>query len=339
MKVEEPLVSVIMPAFNADRYIAGSIQSVIDQTYGNWELIVVDDGSTDRTAAIVRTFSANDTRVRYVFQENQRLGKARNTGVTNATGPWIAFLDSDDLWMSEKLALQVGMLEATNADIIYTDGFIFPDDDPSLETRTLSVICGRIEGAKMLDLLLMHNSIPVLSVLMRRETFDKAGPFEESPPFHGSEDYDFWLKAARQGAVFYGMGEKLVRYRRHSAAMTNKNSNWLRPTLPVVRRHIKFGNLGEQEQKKRLKGLYRDLIASLLEEGQFAQAADYMREFSAWDRSSVITSIQTVLMKVWPGRFNVVSREFLYRTEWHLRRLTEKIHGESGILRSGDRTP
>jgi teichuronic acid biosynthesis glycosyltransferase TuaG len=339
MKVEQPLVSVIMPAYNAERYIAGSIQSVIDQTYQNWELVVVDDGSTDRTAAIVRTFSANDSRVRYVFQENQRLGKARNTGVTNASGPLIAFLDSDDLWMNEKLALQVEMLEAMNADIIYTDGFIFADDDPALETRTLSVMCGRIEGAHMLDLLLMHNSIPVLSVLMRRKTFDEAGPFEESPHYHGSEDYDLWLKAARRGAVFYGMGEKLVRYRRHCAAMTSKNSNWLKPTLRVVRRHLELGNLGELERKKRLKGLYRDLIAALLEEGEFAEAAEYMRDFSSWDRSSVITSIQTMLMRVWPGSFNLVSREFLYRTEWHLRRLTEKMQGETGISRSGNRPP
>jgi GT2 family glycosyltransferase len=226
--------------------------------------------------------------------------------------------------MTEKLSLQVRTLESTNADIIYTDGFIFADNDPAVATRTLSVICGRIEGANMLDLLLVHNSIPVLSVLMRRETFDEAGPFEESTPYHGSEDYDFWLKAARNGAIFYGMTEKLVRYRRHSAAMTTQNSNWLKPTLSVVRRHLKLGNLGEQEQKKRLKGLYRDLIAALLEEGEFAEAADYMREFSAWDRSSVITSIQTVLMKVWPARFNIVSREFLYRTEWHLRRLTRE---------------
>jgi glycosyltransferase involved in cell wall biosynthesis len=339
MKLNEPLISVIMPAYNAEKYIAGSIQSVIDQTYSNWELIVVDDGSTDGTAAIVRAFSANDLRIRYVFQENQRLGKARNTGVTNAYGQLIAFLDSDDLWMSKKLVLQVQTLEATNADVIYTDGFIFADNDPAVQTGTLSVICGRIEGANMLDLLLIHNGIAVLSVLMRRKMFDEAGPFEESLPYHGSEDYDLWLKAARRGAVFYGMGEKLVRYRRHSAAMTSKDSNWLKPTLRVVKRHLKFGNLDEQQQKMRLKGLYRDLIAALLEEGEFAEAAGYMREFSAWDRSSVITSIQTVLMKVWPGRFNVVSRELLYRTEWHLRRLAEKMHGETGILRSGNRTP
>ncbi|MGZ5480447.1 MAG: glycosyltransferase family 2 protein [Pyrinomonadaceae bacterium] len=337
MPTEQSLVSVIMPAYNAERYIADSIKSVIDQTYENWELIVVDDGSTDKTAEIVRALAAEETRIRYVFQENQRLGKARNTGVTNARGPLIAFLDSDDLWMGRKLELQVQMLERANADIVYTDGFFFTDSDPAAETRTLSVICGRIEGARMLDSLLLHNSIPVLSVLMRRKTFGEAGPFEESAPYHGSEDYDLWLKAAGHGAVFYGMEEKLVRYRRHHAAMTTKDSGWLRPTLTVVKRHLKLGNLSEHEQKGRLKGLYRDLISSLLKEGEHAEAAKYMREFAAWDRSSLITSIQTVLMRLWPGGFNIVSRELLYRTEWHLRRLTGKMRGGNGLSQTGNR--
>jgi teichuronic acid biosynthesis glycosyltransferase TuaG len=332
------LVSVIMPAYNAERYIDDSIQSVIDQTYANWELIVVDDGSTDSTAEIVRALAADEPRIRYVFQENQRLGKARNTGVTNARGPLIAFLDSDDLWMREKLELQVRTLDSKNADIVYTDGFFFTDSEPAAETRTLSVRCGRIEGAKMLDSLLLHNSIPVLSVLMRRKTFDEAGPFEESAPYHGSEDYDLWLKAARRGAVFYGMEQKLVRYRRHHAAMTTKDSGWLKPTLTVVKRHLKLGDLSEHEQKRRLKGLYRDLIAALLNEGEFAEAAEYMRELSAWDRSSVITSIQTMLMRLWPGSFNLVSRNLLYRTEWHLGRLRERMRGGTGVSLTGNRT-
>src|SRR5919106_5413407 len=97
------LVSVIMPAYNAEKYIAGSIRSVIVQTYSDWELIVVDDGSTDSTATVVQEFVARDPRIKYIFQENGRLGKARNTGIRNSSGPLIAFLDSDDLWVPIKL--------------------------------------------------------------------------------------------------------------------------------------------------------------------------------------------------------------------------------------------
>src|SRR2546430_979121 len=123
------LVSVIMPAFNAERHIVESIQSVLSQTLPDWELVVVDDGSTDNTAEILRTFVSADARIKYVYQPNGRLGKARNTGFQHSSGGLIAFLDSDDLWLPEKLELQVTALAEHDADIVYTDGFIFRGDD------------------------------------------------------------------------------------------------------------------------------------------------------------------------------------------------------------------
>src|SRR5262249_23306047 len=101
------VVSIIMPAYNAGKYIADSIQSVLAQTYSDWELIVVDDGSADNTASIVQQFVTRDSRINYFFQENGRLGKARNTGIKEARGALIAFLDSDDLWLETKLELQL----------------------------------------------------------------------------------------------------------------------------------------------------------------------------------------------------------------------------------------
>src|ERR1044071_7783966 len=109
--MQQPLVSVIMPAYNAERYIAASVRSVLAQTYQNWELIIVDDGSTDGTAAVAKSFAEADGRVRYVYQPNGRLGNARNTGIRHARGPLIAFLDSDDLWMERKLELQLKAME------------------------------------------------------------------------------------------------------------------------------------------------------------------------------------------------------------------------------------
>ena len=320
-----PLVSVIMPAYNAERYIADAIQSALDQTYSNWELIVVDDGSTDGTAEVVRRFTTEDSRIKYFFQENGRLGKARNTGIENSNGPLIAFLDSDDLWLRDKLELQVSTLGETKVDVIFSNGFIFHGADVAGETETFPIVTGRIEGDEMLDLLLAHNRIPVLSVLMRREIFDEAGPFEESPVYHGCEDYDLWVKLAKRRAVFFGMEDKLVRYRRHPKSMTHKHSQTLDLTLRVVRRHIHDGGLSEDEAKRRLRNLYRAWIGALLEEEEFAEAKVQMKELSAWDRAGVITCVQRVLMKVSPGKFNLVSRECLYRIEWHLRRLTGKL--------------
>jgi len=314
-----------MPAYNAERYIAESIQSVLDQTYGNWELVVVDDGSTDKTAETVQRFAASDNRVKYIFQQNSRLGKARNTGVENSSGSLIAFLDSDDLWLSEKLEQQVQTLLDTRADVVYSDIVIFFEPGSAPGPAEFPIAAGSIEGSQMFDLLLLENRIPVPSVMLRKEVFEIAGPFEESEPYHGCEDYDLWLKLAAHGALFYGMPAKLVRYRRHSMAMTHKESKVLKPMLRVVRRHIDGGSLNEDEKRFRLRGLYRNLIAALLAEGELAEAREYLKEFADWDKSGVVTSLQKLLIKISPRSFNGISRGCLYRAEWHLARLTGRL--------------
>src|SRR5262245_5671997 len=106
-----------MPAYNAEKYIGAAIESVIAQTYADWELIVVDDGSTDNTAKVVRQVAARESRIKYLFQENCRLGKARNTAIQNSGGPLIAFLDSDDLWLPQKLEKQQRAQKNTNTDV------------------------------------------------------------------------------------------------------------------------------------------------------------------------------------------------------------------------------
>ena len=321
----QPLVSVIMPAYNAEKYIAESILSVLDQSYENWELLVVDDGSTDTTAEIAQHFRAKESRVKYIFQPNGRLGKARNTGIKHSSGSFIAFLDSDDLWLPEKLQHQVQALLDTNANVLYSEAVVFYEPGAVPGPTEFSIHAGRIEGSTMFDLLLLLNRIPVSSALVETKRLKGAGLFEESLPYHGCEDYDLWLKLAAGGAVFYGMPDKLLRYRRHAMAMTHRESKVLKPMLRVVSRHINAGTLSEEKKRNRLRRLYRDLIAALLEEGELAEAQEFLREFSAWDKSGVVTSLQKLLMKISPGNFNTISRECLYRAEWHLSKLTRRV--------------
>jgi len=124
--------------------------------------------------------------------------------------------------------------------------------------------------------------------------------------------------------LFHGINEKLIKYRRHPSATTHENSGWLKPALRVVSRHINEGTLDDKTKRNRLRRLYRDVIAALLEEGKLAEAKEFLREFSAWDKSGIVTSLQKLLMKVSPGSFNTISRECLYRAEWHLQKLTGK---------------
>ena len=315
-----------MPAYNTEKYIGDSIQSVLDQTYTNWELLVVDDGSTDETANIVRRFAAGDARVKYIYQQNGHQAKARNTGIAKAQGSLIAFLDSDDLWLPEKLEREWETAVATNADVVYSNGFIFYEPGAPKGPTEFPIVAGTIEGRKMVDLLLLFNHIPVQSVLVRAEALIRAGTFDESPQFHGCEDYELWLRLAANGSVFQGMTEKLIRYRRHPTATTHKNSNLYKPMLRVVAHHLAQGTLDEKTRTVRLRSLYRDVIAALIEEGELSEAQEFLREFAAWDKSGVVTALQKLLLKISPRSFNAISRECLYRAEFHLQKLTARAN-------------
>lgn len=325
------LVSVIMPAYNAEKYIASSIRSVIDQTYSHWELIVVDDGSTDRTAEIVRDLSPTDERITLVYQQNGGQASARNTGIKNSRGDLIAFLDADDLWIKEKLDLQLLKMDETGADIVYSDGqHIHADGEPS-EDEHFAVVPGRVEAARMFKLLYEYNRIQIQSVLARRDLLERAGLFDEDRRLQNCEDYDLWLKLARADAVFYGMEEKLIRYRRHAGASTFQESNVLRPMIAVMKKHADQSSLGRDEVTTRIRNLYRSLLAALVRENRLTEANASMREFAAWDRGSWITKFQRVLLGVWPRRFNFISRECLFRIEWHAARLLGTRHAGTTV--------
>ena len=312
------LVSIIMPAFNAGNYIDESIRSVLAQTFADWELIVVDDGSTDNTATIVQEFVRQDDRIKYLFQENGRLGKARNTGIKNARGSLIAFLDSDDLWIETKLEAQTRALAEQNADVVFSDCYIFQDRNIADETKTFNSFVGRFSGPQIFDLLIQQNRIPVLTVLLAKTVLDHVGLFEEGMAYHGLEDYDLWLRSAKAGSVFYGMETVLARYRRHESAMTSMASRVFQPMLLVVQKHIDDSGLGELEKRRRITALYRELIAALIDEGKIAEAKQLVHELYAWNRKNIVTRLQTLLISLWPRRYNFISRECLYRTEWHL---------------------
>lgn len=307
-----------MPAYNAEKYIADSITSVLAQTYPHWELIVVDDGSSDRTATIVREFVSRDSRIHYLFQENGRQAKARNNGIESARGSLIAFLDSDDLWIPTKLEIQIEAMAKTNADVVFSEAYMFTDENPYKETDRLKSSIGQFSGQDFFDSMVLHNQIPVLTVLLKRTALAKTGLFEEGRPYHGGEDYDLWLRLIKAGCLFYGMPDVLARYRRHDNATTTIASNGLKPILAVVQRHISDSRLSVSQKQKRITDLYRELIAALVDEGKISEAKRFVDEQYAWNQNSIVTLLQKLLIKIWPRQYNFISRECLYRTEWHL---------------------
>jgi teichuronic acid biosynthesis glycosyltransferase TuaG len=242
------IISVIMPAYNAEKYIPQSIKSVICQTYPNWELIVVDDGSTDSTAQIIKSFASIDKRIKYVFQDNGKQGKARNTGIENAEGELIAFVDADDIWFPEKLAKQVCFMNQSKADLVFNDVEVM-DENGSKLNDSWSVENAVYEGSEGLSLFLRRNRIPALTALVKKDVINRAGGFIECDEIQYGEDYELWLRLLQEGAVFAGNTEKLGAYRVHAGQATSNKSSIMQVLKTI--NGIKATGAGLMREKKR----------------------------------------------------------------------------------------
>ena len=207
-----PEVSVVIAAHNQAPWLGEAIASVRAQTFADWELVIVDDGSTDDTRDVaLRT--ADDARVRYLHQPRAERSAARNRGIAETTGEFVAFLDGDDLWRPEKLARQVAALRAApDAGLCYTVArFVDVDGRPLPLRKPPRPVSGRIFPT------LMHGNVLILaSVVVRRRALAEVGGFDERLPVYGCEDWDLWLRVARRFVVI-AVDEELTLYRQHAA--------------------------------------------------------------------------------------------------------------------------
>lgn len=216
------LVSIIMAAFNSERTIGQAIESVQSQTYPYWELIVVDDSSSDHTASIVREFADRDPRIR-LFSNPQNLGAsyARKYGLQQAQGAWIAILDSDDIWASEKLEKQIALQQRTGAELLFTGASFIDAGGNSLDW--ILHVPPTIQYRKLLKQNLISNS----SVLVAKELISKYYALDNN--IH--EDFAAWLNITKTGRCAYGLDEPLIAYRlTHASKSSNKlrssKMNW-----------------------------------------------------------------------------------------------------------------
>jgi glycosyltransferase involved in cell wall biosynthesis len=215
-----PLVSVIIPAYNAEAFLGETLDSVLAQSYPNLEIIVVDDGSTDATP---RLLDSHGDRVRVLRQANAGQAAARNYGAREAHGELLAFLDSDDLWDTDKIARQVDLLARfPEALAVYCDHrAIDAQGQPVASSGALAH--PRPSGDILRALLLGPCIITPGLVLLRRSAFDEAGGFDEAPLMRGHEDYALWLRLATQGSFVYSP-DTLVSYRRHNQQATRQKN-------------------------------------------------------------------------------------------------------------------
>lgn len=199
-----PLISIITPAYNAERFIEETIHSVLEQTYSNWEMIIVDDQSRDKTVEIVKKYVEKDKRIKLIMlEENGGSAVARNTAMKNSEGKYIAFLDSDDLWYPNKLEKQLEFMQANDIAFSFTEfERIQQDGSPTGQVSNAPKSVGYSD-------LMKHCIIGCLTVMLDRT---KIGELR-MPDIRTRQDYAFWLQITRNGIRAYGLPEVLAKYR------------------------------------------------------------------------------------------------------------------------------
>jgi glycosyltransferase involved in cell wall biosynthesis len=219
-------VSVIVPTYNYARFLPDALESLRSQTYGDWECIVVDDGSTDATRAVVATAMANDGRVRYVHQPNRGASAARNRGIAESVGDYIQFLDADDVLPCTKLEAQIRLMETDpSIGIVYSDTRYFQDSATKLLSYLVpgprpSSTPDERSSDPLLRALIRHNIMAVEGPLIRRSALMTVGPFEVD--LVRMEDWQYWLRCALAGIRFVADSdaETAVRVRVHGDSTT-----------------------------------------------------------------------------------------------------------------------
>jgi glycosyltransferase involved in cell wall biosynthesis len=212
-----PLISVIIPTYNRADFVADAIRSVQAQTYPRVEIIVADDGSTDHTPEIIAQFGGTVTYLR--LPHRGQPAATRNAALSAARGEYVAFLDSDDLFTRDKLALQVSTLQANpSVGLVYSDGYYFRDD-PSQPMGHLLDGLPRPSGDALAQLLRGNFIVSPAMVLTTRGSLDTAGLFDEDPGLFGVEDYDLWLRVSAHFPFLYIQGD-VAAIRRHPRSIS-----------------------------------------------------------------------------------------------------------------------
>ncbi len=254
-----PKVSVIIPTYNRAHFIAEAIQSVLDQTFTDFEIIVVDDGSTDNTKNVVDGFK--DPRIKYIYQENRGVANARNTSIKASSGEHIAFLDSDDMWLPENLELKVKLLDACpDAALVSSDYYIFDSDTGATlrrfwDNRPYRYLLELAEGTR--QPVAFATLLTPTVALVRRHVFDEVGYFDES--LQGSDDWDMWLRILPHFPIKM-INLPLARYRQHNAQLTTTNpTRRYLAEVAMLNKAIRDYSLSKEDMKfirKKLAGTH-----------------------------------------------------------------------------------
>jgi len=231
-KHEEALVSVVIPTYNHAHFLGEALQSVVDQTYIYWEVLVIDNNSNDNTDYIVSSF--NDKRIKlYKINNKGVIAASRNLGIQKACGKWVAFLDSDDWWYPKKLDMSVQVLKNGAQLVCHAEDWI------KNGSKFRTVKYGPKEKATYQQLLFGKNCISTSAVTVQRASLSQVGSFTESSQAVGVEDYHLWIKLAKAGCKFEFIDQILGCYRIYDMSQSNNLIKQMNSERWVLEDHFK----------------------------------------------------------------------------------------------------
>lgn len=231
------LVSIVMPTFNQDRFIGKAIQSVLDQTHTNWELLIINNFSTDKTRDVVASFA--DTRIKiFDFANDGVIAASRNFAMTQSSGECIAFLDSDDYWAPEKISKCMSKLSA-GFDLVCHGEYFFQDGISDFKPRKY----GPETGCVFERMMSKGNCLSTSAIIVKKSILDQVGFFDENKIFNTAEDFDLWLRIVKMPARIGIIDEMLGYYRLHSASASALQVRNAKATLEVLKKHVLEHNL------------------------------------------------------------------------------------------------
>ncbi|MGM1054680.1 MAG: glycosyltransferase family 2 protein [Bacteroidota bacterium] len=232
--MNEPLVSVIMPAFNAADYISEAIASVQNQTYKNWELFVIDDFSTDGTCSIVENIIKLEPRIQLLKNlENEGAGATRNKGITAAKGDFIAFLDADDLWLPEKLEVQIKFMKENQLAMSFSSYYLISEKGAYHSEGILAL--PKLTYKKLLKANYVGNLTGMYDV-------SKTGKIY-SPLLRKRQDWALWLSVLKKVKIAKGIQQPLACYRIRKNGISTNKWGLIKYNYQVYRRFLNFGSL------------------------------------------------------------------------------------------------
>ena len=263
-------VSVVLTCYNGARWISAAIESILAQTYKNFELVVIDDGSTDNSKEIISSY-LYDERVRYIYQENRGFSSAINRGIKESRGDLIGFIGQDDLWLHNKLKLQVEYLNKhKEVDLVLSSFFVI--DPQGRIMRIINVEISNVSSKrKFIEKLFMGNFIGFETVLVKRECFDKVGFFDED--MVGFSDHDMWLRIAGSFNTEGHVNLPLVKKREHEFQLSKvRMEAVLKDEFIIVRKAIERYPFLKKLERKKLASLYYIWGTELLRKGKDKEA-------------------------------------------------------------------